>query len=183
MFPVDVAALRLALSSGETFEYRYFWGHTPREDGALSDAMFSQWYHAPFTLEGVQYPTAEHYMMAAKAALFGDAASWAQIIAAETPADAKKLGRGVIGFDAARWRDSAFGIVTRGNVAKFSAQPALAEYLRDTGDAILVEASPDDRIWGIGLAADQAEARDPRAWKGENLLGFAIMEARRILAS
>lgn len=74
-----------------------------------------------------------------------------------------------------------FDIVTFGNVAKFSQHPELAAHLRATGDAVLVEASPVDKVWGIGLSAGDANANDPTAWRGLNLLGFSLMRVRRIL--
>ncbi|BAM90239.1 hypothetical protein S58_42540 [Bradyrhizobium oligotrophicum S58] len=95
--------------------------------------------------------------MAQKAALFGDQETHDAILAAPGPSQAKKLGRAVRGFDDARWTAHRFEVAVHGNVAKFGQNPALADWLRSTGDAVLVEASPVDRIWGIGLAAD-----DPR---------------------
>ena len=81
-------------------------------------------------------------------------------------------------FDASRWDAAAFGIVTRGSKEKFGQNPELRAFLLETGDAVLVEASPVDSVWGIGLAADDPRASDPRQWQGRNLLGFALMAAR-----
>ncbi|MGJ5203315.1 NADAR family protein [Bradyrhizobium sp. HKCCYLR20261] len=97
------------------------------------------------------------------------------------PSQAKKLGREVRGFDDARWTAHRFDIAVRGNVAKFGQNPPLGQWLRSTAEAVLVEASPVDRIWGIGLAADDPRARDPLTWLGLNLLGFALMKARAAL--
>ena len=70
----------------------------------------------------------------------------------------------------------------RGNLAKFQQHPTLSAFLAGTADRVLVEASPSDRIWGIGLAADDPRAVNPEKWRGLNLLGFALMEVRRVLA-
>ena len=79
------------------------------------------------------------------------------------------------------WERERFGIVVEGSVHKFAAHPGLRAFLLGTGGRVLVEASPVDRVWGIGLAANDDGAFDPRRWPGENLLGFALMEARERL--
>ncbi len=117
-------------------------------------------------------------MMAEKARLFGDMAMRDQILAARSPSHAKALGRQVRGFTEARWRAHRVEIVERGLMAKFAEHDALCAYLRTTGSKVLVEASPHDRHWGIGLAAADPGAKDPRRWRGENLLGFALMRVR-----
>ena len=85
------------------------------------------------------------------------------------------------GFDEAVWERERFGIVVEGSVHKFGQDAALRQFLLGTGERVLVEASPRDRIWGIGLAADDERATDPARWRGLNLLGFALMEAREVL--
>ncbi len=87
------------------------------------------------------------------------------------------------GFDEGTWTARRWDLVVEGNVAKFGQDPALAAYLLGTGSRVLVEASPRDRVWGIGLAAGDERAADPARWRGLNLLGFALMEARRRLAN
>jgi ribA/ribD-fused uncharacterized protein len=121
-------------------------------------------------------------MMAGKARLFGDPAAAERILAARTPAEAKNLGREVQGFDEKVWEAARFEIVVAGSTAKFGQDPALRAYLVGTGSRVLVEASPLDRVWGIGLAADDPRAADPAGWRGLNLLGFALMEARAALS-
>lgn len=172
-----------ALEAGATPKYVLFWGHQPNAAGSIGKGCFSQWFEASFELEGQIYPTAEHFMMAEKARLFGDLETHASILAVRTPAEAKKLGRGVKGFDDELWEQARFDIVVRANEAKFSQNQALRDYLLITGDCVLVEASPVDRIWGIGLAANDERALEPRAWRGLNLLGFALMEVRAWLAA
>ncbi|MDU0369988.1 NADAR family protein [Hymenobacter endophyticus] len=164
------------LAAGETVKYLFFWGHTSK--GSLGKEVFSQWYPAPFTLDGDTYVTAEHYMMAEKARLFQDEATRQAILQAPHPDAAKRLGRKVKGFDEPTWNAERFGVVVRGNLAKFSQHPALREFLLGTGSRVLVEASPVDSIWGIGLSQDHPQAANPAEWPGLNLLGFALMEVR-----
>ena len=162
-------------------EYLYFWGHAPRRDGALAHSCFSQWWPSPFTADGVEYATAEHWMMAAKARLFGDTDAERAALTARTPAEAKRAGRLVRGFDDQVWERERFGIVVEGSVRKFSSDEALRGYLVGTGERVLVEASPVDRVGGVGLAAADPRIGDPAGWRGLNLLGFALMEARERL--
>jgi ribA/ribD-fused uncharacterized protein len=117
-------------------------------------------------------------MMRAKALLFGDAETAERIVAAPHPGAAKALGREVRGFDEQRWAQRRFEIVVEANMAKFGQHPELREFLLATGDRVIVEASPRDRVWGIGLAADDERAQSPDQWLGLNLLGFALMETR-----
>jgi len=166
------------VARGEAVDFCFFWDDTPRPDGQLSDAVFSQWWPAPMTVDGIEYPAAEHYMMAEKARLFGDAEARARILATPYPREAKQLGRGVRGFDKSSWVAARFDIVVRGNLAKFGQHDDLRAFLLDTDDRILVEAAPQDRIWGIGLTADDPRARQPSGWPGLNLLGFALMAVR-----
>ncbi|MEV0256351.1 NADAR family protein [Streptomyces sp. NPDC050732] len=173
-----VEALVGAVRAGEKVEYLHFWGHTPRRDGSLGPSCLSQWWPSPFTVDGVEYATAEHWMMAAKARLFDDADAERAALAARTPAEAKSAGRLVRGFDEAIWARERFDVVVAGSTHKFASDPALREFLAGTGQRVLVEASPLDRVWGIGLAADDPRAEDPMKWRGPNLLGFALMEAR-----
>ncbi|GAA3233940.1 hypothetical protein GCM10017691_30010 [Pseudonocardia petroleophila] len=84
------------------------------------------------------------------------------------------------GFDGARWAAVAFDVVVAGNRAT-SARPDLRGYLLGTGQRLLVEASPHDRVWGSGLAADHPDARDPDRWPGRNQLGRALMRVRELL--
>ena len=122
-------------------------------------------------------------MMAEKARLFDDAATLARVLVAPTPNDAKSLGRRVAGYDDARWAARRFEAVVEGNRAKFSQSGKLRDFLLDTGAVVLVEASPVDAIWGIGLAANDLRAADPLQWQGLNLLGFALMVVRGELAA
>lgn len=166
------------VSSGEPVKFLHFWGHTPRPDGQIGASCLSQWWPSPFVVDGVHYATAEHWMMAEKARLFDDPEAERGALSAASPAAAKKAGRLVRGFDETVWKRERFRIVRTGSVHKFGQLPELGAFLLGTGGRVLVEASPRDRIWGIGLTADDERAADPTRWRGLNLLGFALMEAR-----
>lgn len=181
--PTDVDALCARVAAGERFGYLCFWGHRPRADGAPSASCFSQWFASPLVVDGTRYATAEHWMMAGKARLFDDDAALAKVLANDDPGAAKAAGRGVRDFDEARWLERRFDLVVEGNLAKFSQHPDLRRFLLSTGDRVLVEASPVDAIWGIGLAATDPCATEPAQWRGLNLLGFALMVVRERLAA
>jgi ribA/ribD-fused uncharacterized protein len=121
-------------------------------------------------------------MMASKARLFGDEVTASHILETSSPAEAKALGRSVRGYDEKLWAERRYGIVVEGNTAKFGEHPDLLAFLAATEGRVLVEASPADRVWGIGLAAGDARAGRPSQWEGLNLLGFALMDVRERLA-
>jgi ribA/ribD-fused uncharacterized protein len=171
-----------AEAAGRHIKFLFFWGHTPPAGGGIGPHVLSQWYQHPFTIEGVTYPSAEHYMMASKARLFGDEEHLALILDAPSPGAAKAHGRTVRGFDEAVWERHRLDIVVFGSVAKFSSDDELRSYLVGTGERVLVEASPNDRIWGIGMSRDDPSVEHPSQWRGQNLLGFALMQARARLA-
>lgn len=166
-----------SLRQGGQATYLFFWGHKQSGTG-ITKSCLSQWYPAAFVVDGLKYKTAEHFMMAEKARLFGDRISEQQILSAETPDRAKALGRKVTGFSSEIWEIHRSEIVRKGNLHKFSQRSELGRFLLSTGNQVLVEASPVDSIWGIGLAAEDARANDPSLWQGENLLGFALMQVR-----
>jgi len=172
-----------AVQMGLRPQYLFFWGHRPLPNGEIGKPCLSQWWPAPFSVGQITYPTAEHFMMAEKARLFGDEAARAQIIQAATPKLAKELGRQIKNFKEDVWSESRFKFVIEGNLAKFIQNHELAKFLFETGDKVLVEASPSDCIWGIGLAFKSELATNPERWRGLNLLGFALMEVRHRLRS
>lgn len=177
--PTTRDALLAALDAGESFEYLTFWGHRRKAEHGADASCLSQWYPASFVVSGQTYPTAEHWMMAEKARLFGDDEMEAEILVAADPGTAKALGRRVRGYDDDPWAARRFDAVVEGNDAKFGQNPTLRSFLLDTEDRILVEAAPRDTVWGVGLGAERA--RDPRQWRGLNLLGFALMVTRKKL--
>jgi ribA/ribD-fused uncharacterized protein len=173
--------LQEKFDKGEQIDYLFFWGHTNKYNETIGKFIFSQWYPSSFEVDGVIYKTAEHWMMAEKARLFSDFATAEKIIRAETPKLAKELGRQLKGFEPEVWEKSCYQVVVTGNRHKFSQNDSFKDYLLSTGDKVIVEASPVDAIWGIGLAQDSQQAKDPYFWRGQNLLGFALMEVRDML--
>ncbi|MDJ0363985.1 NADAR family protein [Hymenobacter sp. H14-R3] len=174
----DLPWLIANFEKGKRTKFLFFWGHQRSKSGDLTAACFSQWWPAPFVVDGVRYATTEHWMMAQKALVFSDMEVFNQIMVAKSPAEAKALGRQVRQFDEATWTSQRMALVVRGNLAKFQQHPDLQEFILHTKERVLVEASPVDRIWGIGLAADSERAENPKQWQGLNLLGFALMEVR-----
>ena len=166
------------LEQGTRIKYLLFWGHQPSQESTITKSCLSQWWLADFVVADITYRSSEHWMMAEKARLFGDENTLAMILAAKSPAEAKKLGRTIQRFEPEVWEARKVDIVITGNLHKFSQNPSLRQFLLSTNDRVLVEASPVDAIWGIGLAADSADAADPARWQGPNLLGFALMEVR-----
>lgn len=165
----------------ERLKFIFFWGHTPSYDGSVTKACFSQWFSCRFSADGIEYSTAEQYMMSQKALLFGDTKIYEEIMNADHPKQFKALGRKISGFDEAIWNKHKCGIVIKGNLAKFSQNPELKSFLLNTKERILVEASPYDKIWGIGMSSDDPKCENPEMWNGENLLGFCLMEVRDLL--
>jgi ribA/ribD-fused uncharacterized protein len=140
--------------------------------------LYSQWTESRFVVDGVEYGCAEQFMMAEKARLFGDQETLRKVLATSSPRAQKALGRKVAGFDAARWDAVKEEVVVRGNLAKFGQDPVRRAALLATGQKTLVEASPYDAIWGIGLRADHPKALVPAEWRGLNLLGKALERVR-----
>ena len=170
--------LQQEFAAGRTRELCLFWGHQPAQDGQLTKSCLSQWWMEDFYTTADSYLCMEQYMMAAKAELFGDKEIRDQILKCSDQKQIKALGRKVRGFDQKVWDKFKYAIVLLGNWHKFSQNRELREFLLSTGDSVLVEASPYDAIWGIRLAACSPEAQDPIKWRGQNLLGFALMEVR-----
>ncbi|HMY03366.1 MAG TPA: NADAR family protein [Candidatus Obscuribacter sp.] len=171
------------IEQGQEFDYLLFYGHKASEDGTVIASCLSQWFPADFEIDGIKYPTAEHFMMAEKARLFDDSDMLNNILSCKTPKEAKAFGRKVRNFDDAIWREHCSKIVVKANLAKFSTHPEFAAFLVATAPKVIVEASIWDRIWGIGMTAQAPGAQDPRQWKGKNLLGFALMEVRDCLSN
>jgi ribA/ribD-fused uncharacterized protein len=174
----DLNWLCAKVRSGARPRYLHFWGHSEQGHSDVGKACLSQWYPAPFTIDGLRFATTEHYMMFRKALLFNDEEAAERILKAGSPGTVKALGRTVRGFQEPLWQAHRVPIVVAGNYAKFSQTTQLAEFLRSTKKRVLVEASPVDKVWGIGLAADDPHADDPLEWRGLNLLGFALMDVR-----
>lgn len=158
-----------------TDTHYYFW-----------NTIYSQWYMSQdkdylFEENGVGFITAEHYMMYYKALIFGDLETAGKILKTIHPRDVKRLGRQVANYDDSVWNAKRFDVVVNGNILKFSQNPELLEDLRKYKNKIFVEASPEDKIWGIGLHYEDDRVLDDSLWQGQNLLGNAINRVIDIL--
>ena len=177
-------ALRRDCESGKTHKFLFFYGHTPPTDGSINQSCFSQWWMQDFEVNGVRYCCAEQYMMAEKARLFGDNSMLESIMKTAFPKEMKAYGRAVQNFDQGEWDAHCVQIVKDASRAKFTQNADLLAFLLGTKNRVLVEASPRDRIWGIGMGKDNPDAENPLKWRGRNLLGFALTEVRdEILAA
>jgi ribA/ribD-fused uncharacterized protein len=143
---------------------------------------FSNWHPAKFLGEdGLEYNCSEQYMMAEKARIFNDGTVREMILAAKDPRDQKELGRKVSGFDTVEWGKHAKEVVYRACYHKFTQNPKLMANLMETAGTLLVEASPYDKIWGIGIGEDDPARLDPKKWKGTNWLGEILTKLREDL--
>ena len=159
-------------------DFVFFWKEGGAKLESVSNGCLSQWQKCTFEVDGVTYNCAEQYMMAEKARIFGDEDTRQRIMKEEEPDIIKDLGREVKGFDPEVWDQHKFDVVVKGNLAKFGQIEKLRKFLLNTGSAILVEASPYDRVWGIGMREDNKDASNAEKWYGINLLGFALMVVR-----
>lgn len=153
-----------------TDKYVFFWG-----------GVCSQWCPSLFVIDGLQYNCAEQYMMAKKAMLFGDMEAYSKIMTTTDPSVQKAAGRKVKNFNKEVWEDKCRGYVYDANYAKFTQNPHMLEELISYGDREIVEASPEDKIWGIGLHESDERVHDKSKWQGTNWLGEAIMKVRETL--
>jgi len=151
-------------------KYALFWNEWP-----------SNWHPSPFKLNGKTYNCVEQHMMSEKAKLFNDKNTLKKIMNTSSPKEQKALGRKVKNFDAGKWSSVAYNIVLAGNLEKYRQNEDLQEKLIATAPLTLVEASPYDKIWGIGLDAHHKDAAEPNKWQGKNLLGKALTECRKII--
>ena len=159
-------------NEGKNMNYTFFW------KVGSSFGYLSQWWKYEFTIDNVTYICCEQYMMAEKARLFNDEHVLKEIMKTNNPNEMKSLGRKIKNFDPEIWNKNCFEIVKRGNYAKFSQNEKLKSLLINHTNDILVEASPLDKIWGIGLDCNDKNAKNPNLWNGTNLLGFALMEVK-----
>lgn len=163
-----------------TEKFTFFFGHR-KSMGDL--AVFSNWYPAKFKEENVQYENSEQYMMAKKAELFGDQDTLNKIMNTPNgdPKKVKLLGRQVKNFNQSVWENNHKQIVKTGNILKFTQNPRLLKILISTDGTTLVEASPYDKIWGIGLSSTDPRSLHRSTWQGKNLLGQILTEIRQEL--
>jgi len=142
---------------------------------------FSQWYKSHMEIRGVVYNCCEQYMMAGKASLFKDHEALEKVMSESDPRAQKQIGKEVKGFDKDVWESVARDIVFKANVAKFTFNEEIRKYLFESFPKTIVEASPYDPIWGIGLGEKDPKALDRSQWQGKNWLGEVLMEVREAL--
>lgn len=160
------------------FDKKIICFHNPKEE----NAYLSNWYLSEFQADGVTFSSMEQYMMYKKACIFDDMAIADKILATEDVAAIKALGRKVSNYDDTIWSGMRQVVVYNGLLEKFKQNEPLKKMLLETGNSILAECAVRDKIWGIGLGMKDENRFDISKWKGQNLLGFALMEVRRKLA-
>lgn len=168
--------------AGTPFDGKAAWAELKPRLEALGIAGPAEGTEITGRFRGKRYSSNEQFMMAAKAWLMNDLAAMIEIHGTSSPKEQKAIGRDVKPFDARKWDRACEAVVTSGAIAKFSATMRMENELLDTGDLILVEASKFDRIWGVGLDWRDPLVDDPINWKGRNLLGKCLMEARLVIA-
>ena len=161
-------------------------------NGALYDAVFfhlpedpygflSNWYPAAFTLDGIIFSSTEQFIMYRKCQIFGDVNSAVAILQTNDPAQQQSIGRKASGFNAIVWNGVKQALAFRALMAKFTQNDCLKKQLLDTGDAYLVECAHQDVIWACGIRLNEEERFDMSKWRGQNLLGFSLMEVREAI--
>lgn len=151
--------------------------HNPEEENGI----YSNWYLSDFVVDGIQYSSMEQYMMHQKSLLFQDQDIANQILDISDVANIKALGRAVRNYNDTVWAGLRQLIVYKGLLAKFSQNPGLKNVLLSTGDQVMAECAVKDTIWGIGLSMRDERRFDMAQWRGQNLLGFSLMEVRNCL--
>ncbi|WIH82259.1 NADAR family protein [Brachyspira pilosicoli] len=169
--------LRKDFNSGKKIDFLFFYGHT-NDKKEVTKSSLSQWYIKDFKENDLLFNCMEKYMMYNKALLFDDKDIADEILNNNQPKAIKELGRKVKNFNDELWDKMKYKIVFTGNYYKFSQNADLRNFLLSTKNKVLVEASPYDKVWGIKMKYDDENIENPFFWKGENLLGFALMEAR-----
>lgn len=148
-------------------QFTFFW-----------DGPYSQWHPSKFQVLGKEFNCAEQYMMYNKALMFGDDNALCAIMSTPSPRAQKQYGREVRNFNMKLWNEHAKDIVYVGNHAKFTQHIDLLQRLLATSPTLLVEASPYDTVWGIGLGAAEASKTPQAQWKGTNWLGEVLTQVR-----
>lgn len=149
--------------------------HNPNEE----NGYLSNWYPSRFMVRGIVFSSMEQYMMYRKAMCFNDEEIATRILEIDDVGEIKRLGRLVANYSEHIWSGMRQIEVYEGLVAKFEQNPDLCAQLSETGNAMLAECAVKDRIWSIGLSMKDPARLDPALWRGQNLLGYALMLARK----
>ena len=144
----------------------------------FNNGYLSNWYHSPFTINGICYDSIEQYMMYQKALTFNDVETAEKILKTKNFREVKNLGRQVKNYNDTIWNGIRQIVVYEGLLAKFSQNEDIKNQLLTTGNEVLVECSATDKIWAISLTIDNVDSKDMTKWKGQNLLGFSLMKVR-----
>lgn len=176
----NLEQIKKYFDEADSLDFLFFWEHSEHKN-FISKSCLSQWYESEFKVNGLNFFTAEHYMMAEKAKLFNNLEIYNEILITKKQGKVKELGRQITNFNQEVWNKYKYQIVINGNFHKFNQNEKLKSFLLNTKEQILVEASPLDTIWGIGLTVDDDSVKNPYLWNGTNLLGFALMEVRDLL--
>lgn len=152
--------------------------HNPDE----MNGYLSNWYMSDFVADDIKFTSMEQYMMYKKAQLFNDKEIMQEILSIDNVGKIKMLGRSVKNYDEVMWNGVRQIVVYEGLYAKFSQNESLREKLLATENDILAECAVSDCIWGIGLAMNDDKRLSTEEWRGQNLLGFAIMQVREKLS-
>lgn len=151
--------------------------HNPNEE----NGYLSNWYPSKFTVNDVDFSSMEQYMMYKKAVCFGDKDMANKILATDDVAEIKAFGRLGANYNESYWNGVRQIVVFEGLTAKFSQNEGLKAKLKATDNSILAECAVKDRIWGIGLSMNNPDRLQIDKWKGQNLLGYALMMVRERL--
>jgi ribA/ribD-fused uncharacterized protein len=143
--------------------------------------VFSNWNLGAFTVEGRTFNCAEQFMMFTKATLFGDLSTADRIMVESNPRKQKALGRQIQGYVDTVWQSQAEDLMFPGLFAKFTQDPDRKAAILATDNTLLVEASPDDVVWGIGLEESDPRCLDPKEWLGQNKLGRVLTRVREAI--
>ena len=161
---------------GKTYPSIYF--HKPDEPYGF----LSNWWIAPFVLDGMRFSSTEQYIMYKKCMIFGDTAAAKAVMATDDPTQQQLIARNAKGYNDKVWKGMRQVIAVRGLVEKFTQNPDLLKQLLDTGDSYLVECAVSDKAWACGISLYDKARFDISNWIGSNILGFALMEVRTMLS-
>ena len=151
--------------------------HNPEEE----NGYLSNWYLSDFKIDSIKFSSTEQYMMYKKAIVFNDNKIAKEILETTDVSKIKALGRQVSNYNDTYWNGVRQIIIYKGLLEKFSQNKDLKKRLLNTGNDILAECAVQDKIWGIGLSMKDVNRWDMEKWRGENLLGFALMMVREEL--